>query len=63
MPHAAYTSITGKSMIPDEKALMMVQEFQQELNETEQWIDPMNQQRFVLYPYLKPSLVPNSFSA
>lgn len=58
MLHAAYTSITGKGMIPDEKALMMVQE----LNEIEQRIDMMNRQRFVLYPDLKPSLVPNSFS-
>ncbi|NDJ24877.1 lipoxygenase [Nostoc sp. B(2019)] len=108
MPQAAYIGITGKGMIPDEKALMkflppkdqaeaqikivsylsfyrhdrlgyydevfnltfrgtpvkmMVQEFQQELNEIEQRIDAMNRQRFVPYPYLKPSLVPNSFSA
>lgn len=42
---------------------MMVQRFQQELNEIEQRIEIRNHQRFVPYPYLKPSLVPNSFSA
>jgi arachidonate 15-lipoxygenase len=42
---------------------MMVQRFQQELNEIEQRIEIRNRQRFIPYPYLKPSLVPNSFSA
>lgn len=108
MPQAAYANITGKGMIPNEKALMkflpprdqaeaqikivtylsfyrhdrlgyydeafnltfretpvkmMVQQFQQELNEIEQRIDARNRQRSMPYPYLKPSLVPNSFSA
>ncbi len=42
---------------------MMIQQFQQNLQEIEQQIDAHNRQRIIPYPYLKPSLVPNSFSA
>jgi arachidonate 15-lipoxygenase len=42
---------------------MFLEQFQQELNLIEQQIDVRNQQRFIPYPYLKPSLIPNCHSA
>jgi arachidonate 15-lipoxygenase len=40
----------------------IVEKFQQQLNVIEAEIDRRNRQRLVAYPYLKPSLIPNSTS-
>jgi arachidonate 15-lipoxygenase len=41
---------------------MVIQKFQQQLRLIEQEIDRRNRDRLIAYPYLKPSLIPNSTS-
>ena len=42
---------------------LLIQQFQQDLRLIEQEIEVRNRSRYVPYPYLKPSLIPNSISA
>ncbi len=55
--HSTVADVFANTPIPS-----LIEKFQQQLNLIEQEIDRRNSQRLVVYPYLKPSLVPNSTS-